>query len=331
MSSTAAGSPGSHTPTASSSRTRRWWPRTAGLLGALAVGTALAAQARINGELAGHIDDGVVAALLSFTGGELLLLVLAAAVPAVRAGLTRAVRGVRSGRLPWWQLLGGLCGAFLVITQGLTVGVIGVAVFTVAVVAGQASASLVVDRAGLGPGAAQPVTVTRIAGAVLTIAAVGLAVADRLGTPAALWIAVIPLLAGITVAWQQAVNGRVNTVTGNPLAATLVNFTVGTALLLTVAAVEVALRGLPGPLPGNPVLYLGGPLGIVFIATAVAVVRLTGVLLLGLGTIAGQLVGALLLDVFVPVAGQQLTATTVAGTALTLVAVAVAALPSRRR
>lgn len=291
----------------------------------------LAAQARINGELGGRIGDGVVAALLSFAGGELVLLALAATVPAVRAGLVRVMQGVRSGRLPWWQLLGGLCGAFLVITQGLTVGVIGVAVFTVAVVAGQASSSLVVDRAGLGPGAARPVTVTRIAGAVLTIMAVVLAVSDRLGTPAALWIAVIPVLAGITVAWQQAVNGRVNTVAGSALAATLVNFTVGIALLLVVAAIEVAVRGLPGPLPGNPVLYLGGPLGIVFIATAVAVVRLTGVLLLGLGTIGGQLVGALLLDVFVPATGEQLTATAVAGTALTLVAVAVAALPSRRR
>lgn len=305
--------------------------RVIGLLAAGVVGTALALQARINGELAGRIGDGVVAALISFAGGELVLLALAAAVPAVRAGLVRAARGVRYGRLPWWQLLGGLCGAFLVITQGLTVGVIGVAVFTVAVVAGQATSSLVVDRAGLGPGAAQPVTVTRIAGAVLTIGAVLLAVSDRLGTPAALWVALIPVLAGITVAWQQAVNGRVNTVAGNPLSATLVNFTVGTALLLGVAAVEVAVRGMPGPLPANPVLYLGGPLGIVFIATAVAVVRLTGVLLLGLGTIAGQLVGALLLDAFVPATGEQLTATAVAGTALTLVAVAVAALPSRRR
>lgn len=56
--------------------------------------------------------------------------------------------------------------------------------------------------------------------------------------------------------------------------------------------------------------------------------RLTGVLLLGLGTIAGQLVGALLLDVFVPATGEQLSATAVAGTALTLVAVA--AVPARR-
>lgn len=305
--------------------------RVAGLVVTVVVGTALALQARINGELAGRIGDGFVAALLSFAGAELILLALAATVPAIRAGLVRSARGVRSGRLRWWQLLGGLCGAFLVLTQGLTVGVIGVAVFTVAVVAGQATSSLVVDRAGLGPGAARPVTVTRIVGALLTIGAVLLAVSERLTTPAGLWVAVLPMLAGVTVAWQQAVNGRVNAVAGNPFAATLVNFTAGTAVLLVAAVVEVALRGLPGPLPANPLLYLGGPLGILFITTAVAVVRLTGVLLLGLGTIAGQLVGALLLDMVVPVTGEHLTVPAVAGTALTLLAVAVAALPSRRR
>ena len=109
------------------------------------------------------------------------------------------------------------------------------------------------------------------------------------------------------------------------------NFTVGTVLLLVVAGIVVAARGLPGPLPAEPLLYVGGPLGILFIAAAAAIVPLTGVLLLGLGTVAGQLVGALLLDLFIPADGDHLTAATVAGTALTLVAVAVAALPARRR
>ena len=119
--------------------------------------------------------------------------------------------------------------------------------------------------------------------------------------------------------------------TGSPLSATLVNFTVGTMLLLVVAGIVVAARGLPGPLPGEPLLYVGGLLGILFIAAAAVIVPLTGVLLLALGTVAGQLAGALLLDLFVPADGDHLTVATVAGTALTLVAVAVAALPARRR
>ncbi|MGH3909994.1 MAG: DMT family transporter, partial [Pseudonocardiaceae bacterium] len=62
-----------------------------------------------------------------------------------------------------------------------------------------------------------------------------------------------------------------------------------------------------------------------------AVVPITGVLLLGLGTVAGQLIGALLLDLFVPAGQGHLTAATLIGTALTLVAVTVIALPGRRR
>ena len=141
----------------------------------------------------------------------------------------------------------------------------------------------------------------------------------------------LPVLAGFGVAWQQAVNGRVSAAAGSPLSAALVNFTVGTALLLMLAAVVVTVRRLPGPLPAEPLLYLGGVLGVLFIATAAVIVSLTGVLLLGLGTVAGQLVGALLLDWFLPAAEGQITAVTVAGTALTLVAMAIAALPTRRR
>jgi len=304
--------------------------RIVGLVVTVVVGMALAAQARINGELAGRIGDGVAAALISFAGGLVLLLLAVAVLPNLRHGLRRVRNAVRDGGLRPWQLLGGVCGGFLVITQGLAVGVIGVAVFTVAVVAGQSAAGLVVDRAGLGPGDPQPVTVTRIVGALLAVGAVLLAVANRLGAPAALGIAVLPALAGVGAAWQQAVNGRV-AAAGGPLPAALINFAAGTALILVVAVIEVALRGLPGPLPANPVLYLGGPLGIVFIAAAAAIVPLTGVLLLGLGAVAGQLIGALLLDLFLPADGDHLTAATVAGTALTLVAVAVAALPARHR
>lgn len=311
-------------------RTATRW-RVLGLVIAVVVGMALAAQTRVNGELAGRIGDGVAAALLSFLGGEVILLALVLVLPGMRRGVARVVSAMRGGELRPWQILGGFCGAFLVICQGLTVGAIGVALFTVAVVAGQATSSLVVDRVGLGPGQARPVSTSRILGALLTIGAVLLAVSDRLATPSALGLAALPVVAGVAVAWQQAVNGRVSATAGSPLSATLVNFTVGTVLLLVVAGIVVAARGWPGPLPGEPLLYVGGPLGILFVAAAAAIVPLTGVLLLGLGTVAGQLVGALLLDLFIPADGDHLTAATVAGTALTLVAVAVAALPARRR
>lgn len=309
---------------------------------AVVVGVAMAAQARINGELGARIDDGLVAALLSFVGGLVLLVVLAALIPRMRTGLRRvfsAIRSPRAGLRPLrpYQLLGGLCGAFLVTCQGLTVALVGVAVFTVALVAGQAASALLVDRAGVGPGGPQPVTTPRVFGAALALVAVVFSVSDRLGSPDDLWPALLPALAGIGIAWQQAVNGRVGEAArgdGPPVAgmlpAALVNFTAGTVALLLVAALEVGVRGLPEPLPTEPWLYLGGPLGVLFIGAAASVVPVTGVLLLGVGTVAGQLVGALLLDLVLPAAGAHLTATALFGTALTLLAVLVIALPGGR-
>jgi transporter family-2 protein len=305
---------------------------------AVGIGIAVAFQARINGELGERIDDGVIAAAVSNLGGLALLVALAAARRQVRQGLGRVLAAVRDRTLARYQLLGGLCGAFLLVCQGLTVATIGVVVFTVALVAGQTASSLLVDRAGLGPGGPQPVSPRRVGGAVLALVAVGVAVADRIGAPLALWPALLPVLAGVGAAWQQAANGLVAMVARRDgpardgmLPAALVNFGVGTTAVIVAGAVEVMLRGPPRALPGVAWLYLGGPLGVLFVGVAAAIVPITGVLLLGLGAVAGQLLGALLLDLFVPTRGNPLTATTLIGTALTLVVVTVIALPSWHR
>lgn len=312
--------------------------RAATTAAALGIGVAVAIQARINGELGQRIDDAVVAAAISNLGGLLVLAALAATRPRVRRGLARVLAAVRDRTLPRHQLLGGICGAFLLVTQALTVATIGVAVFTIAVVAGQTSSSLLVDRAGVGPAGPQPVTGRRAAGAGLAIAAVVLAVSRRIGAPLTMWLALMPVLAGAGTAWQQAVNGlvaaaarRAGPARAGMLPAALVNFSVGTAALVTAAAVELGLRGgLPNPMPATPWLYVGGPLGVLAVGVAAAIVPITGVLLLGLGAVAGQLIGALLIDVFLPAGPSQLTSTTYIGTALALVAVTVIALPGRR-
>ena len=306
--------------------------RRAGGVGlAVIAGVALAVQSRINGELAVRLDDPIGAATISFGSGLLVLAVLVPLLPAGRAGLGHLRAALRAGRIRPWQCVGGMCGGFLVATQGLTVPTLGVAVFIVALVAGQSSSSLLVDRAGAGPSGPQPVTTPRLAGAVLTVCAVLLAVGDRIGHPSALALAVLPLVAGLGIAWQQAVNGHVRVVSGSAMVAGLLNFFMGTAVLLIAFAVSVALGGLPDHLPRGPWwLYVGGTLGIVFIALGAAVVRHTGVLLLGLGMIAGQVTGALLLDEVLPGAAGRPGWNTVLGAVLTLVAVAVAVAPARR-
>ncbi|GAA0816748.1 DMT family transporter [Spirilliplanes yamanashiensis] len=305
--------------------------RAAGVAAAILCGVALAAQTRINGELAVRIDDGIAAAVVSFGSGLLLLAVLVPAMPAGRRGLRRLREALRGGGLRPVQLLGGACGAFLVASQGLTVATLGVAVFIVAVVAGQSTSGLLVDHAGAGPAGRQPVTAARIGGSVLTVLAVLLSVADRLGHPGTLVLALLPLAAGVGIAWQQAVNGHVRAVSGSAMVAGFVNFTAGTVVLLVALAVDLAVRGRPDALPADWWLYTGGPIGIVFIALGAAVVRYTGVLLLGLGMIAGQVTGAVALDLLVPASAGRPAGTTLAGAALTLVAVLIAVLPARRR
>ncbi|WP_263249627.1 DMT family transporter [Saccharopolyspora rosea] len=300
--------------------------RALGMAGAALVGVLLALQSRLNGALGARLDDGLAAGVISFGGGFVVLAVCTAAIPSARRGVALLVTEVRGpDGLRAWQCLGGVCGGYLVFSQGMAASALGVALFTVAVVAGQVSSGLVVDRFGLGPGGPQRVTVARMAGAALAVVAVVLSVSAQLGGVHGSWLVVLPALAGIGLGWQAAVNGRVKQVAGSAVTAATLNFAVGTLSLGLAFVLELLVRGAPRAFPPQPWLYVGGLLGIFVIGGSVALVRYTGVLLLSLGMIAGQLVGALLLDVF----GPGVATSTVVGVLLTLVAVGVAALPDR--
>jgi bacterial/archaeal transporter family-2 protein len=301
--------------------------RAAGSALAALGGVALAVQGRINGQLGDQLHDGVFAALISFSVGSVLLLMALPILPAARAGVGRLREAVRTRALRPWQLFGGACGAVVVAAQGFTVPILGVAVFTVSVVAGQIVCSLPVDRAGLGPGDPQPITLPRAVGALLAVIAVIVSVSDHgdITASGGLWWAVLPAVAGLGLAWQTAVNGQVREAAANVVVPTVVNFLVGTTVLVLAAVVDVIVRGWPATPPGQWWLYVGGALGICSIVTAVTAVRMIGVLLLGMSSVAGQLLGALALDVFVPTAGG-VTVTSVIGIAVTMVAVGIAAI-----
>ena len=139
---------------------------------AFGAGVVVAVQGRINGEVGDLTGNGVLGAALNFTVGLLLLLVIVFSRSSTRAAF-RSIPGlVRGDQLAWWALTGGIGGAIYVTGQSTTVAVLGVALFTVATVAGQTGAGLVVDRFGLGPGGRVPVTVWRVVAALLAIVAV---------------------------------------------------------------------------------------------------------------------------------------------------------------
>lgn len=301
------------------------------LSGAVLVGVLTAVQARINGELGLRLTDGLVAAAVSFSSGLVILCVLSLVVPSGRRGFRALTSGIREGTIPWWMLIAGAAGALTVATQGLAVAIIGVSLFTVGVVAGQTINGLVLDRVGYGPAGVVAVTMPRVAGGLLALAAVGVSLQGGVLERVPLWMLALPLIAGVGIAWQQATNGRLRQRVGTPLTATLVNFIGGTVLLVIAAGVSLAVNGPSAAPPSEPWLYVGGAIGVVYIFLSAALVVHTGVLLLGLGTVAGQLIAALLIDLAWPAAagpGWMIELFTVI---VALASVVVAVAPWRRR
>lgn len=294
---------------------------------AVLVGVAASVQARINGELATRLGNSTQAAAISFGVGLLLLSLLILLVPTMRAGLRRIPAALRTGELARWQLLGGFGGAGFVAVQTFSVPLVGVALFTVAGVAGQTVSSLFVDRAGLGPGGRRRITVSRVAAAGIALVAVLISVSDKLGGATFSVVAILGgVAAGTAIAVQGAINARVAVAARSPLSASFVSFAVGTTFLLVLLTVLTAAGGSAISTDVQPWwLYTGGAIGLVFIATGAFLISHMGVLLFGLCQIAGQVLGAIALDLFAPVPGETVTTATFVGAALTLVAVVIGA------
>jgi transporter family-2 protein len=293
-------------------------------------GAMVALQSRINGQLSGELGDGFVTAFVSFGSGLVLLAVIVAIAPTGRRGIARVVHAVRGRRIPWWFLAGGAGGALFVLSQSLVVALLGVALFTVGIVAGQAASSLLIDRVGVGTMAPRPLTVLRVVGAVLALVAVVVAVSGQLRSDVPFWLLIAPLVAGFAAGGQQAVNGQLRETADSPLAATFISFLVGTTVLAIALLVHLMVVPWPTAFPVNPLLYTGGLVGCVFIAIQTIAVRTTGVLLMGLAVLSGQVVAAAVLDLVLPVPGHEVGVTTLIGAGLTLVAVVVAGIRAPR-
>ncbi|WP_285245277.1 DMT family transporter [Pseudarthrobacter sp. fls2-241-R2A-127] len=307
-------------------------PVLAGLPLAVGAGLAIPVQGRINGALGARLNDGIAAAVVSFTTGLLVMILISLVLPRGRAGLARILPAVRTRAFPRIYVLAGAIGALFVFAQSFTVGLLGVALFTVATVTGQTVSGLLVDRLGIGPAGKKSVTGIRIIGCVLTIAAVAWAVSPRFsgagaGPGALLLPLLLPVAAGFLMSFQQAMNGTATVHYGTPIAATLVNFVAGTMVLWAAFAVKLAVAGPGNPLPADWWYYLGGPMGCVFIGLGALLVRSLGVLVTGLGMIAGQLLGSLALDLVLPAPGTVVAPATILGTLLTLGAIILATLP----
>ena len=299
---------------------------------AVVVGALTTLQSRVNGELSVLVESGIQAAMVSFTTGLIMLSGYAVFSKSTRAGLSNLYAALKNRKIFWWQCVGGSVGASFVAIQSITVPLVGVAIFTIATVGGQIASSLVVDRLGVGPqGKIQP-TLNRVVAAIVAIIAVGVSVSNRIEGGDIPVLAVIAALGvGAGVSFQHSFNGHVNLQAQSPVTAALLNFIVGTTLLYVVFAVGTLNGSLQfHPLPNGPFyLYLGGLFGLLFIVTASRVIKTLGSLKFAMGSVTGQLIGSLLLDIFVPTAGAVISIQLLAAIALTAAAVVLANLKTR--
>ena len=302
------------------------------LLAALS-GLMIALQARANGELSHRLDNAPQAALVSFSSGLFFVALYALFSPAVKAGIARLRTAVRNGDIPRWRLLAGALGGSFVAIQTSVVPLIGVAVYSVASLAGQTATSLIVDRIGLTGGGKKPISPRRIAAAVVTVLAVLVSVLDRIDARNLSLIAVaLAGLAGAIVGVQRAMNGLINEHSGQSFTTSLLNFIMGSsvlgiALLIAVAIGKVEFVALPA---GPWWIYMGGTIGVIYIAFTSTIVQHLGVLTFTLFSTGGQLIGALLIDIYSPTKGVSVSAYLVSGIVMTFLGVLVGGVNSSK-
>ena len=226
------------------------------------------------------------------------------------------------------MLAGGAAGALTVATQGIAVGIIGVSLFTVGVVAGQALCGLVLDRVGYGPAGVVAVTVPRLVGGALALGAVGIALTGDGLSGIPLWMLVLPLLTGIGIAWQQATNGRLRQRVGHAADRDVRQLRRrDDAPRASPPRSTSAIVGMPASFPAEAWLYLGGAIGVVYIFMSAALVAQTGVLLLGLGAVVGQLGMSFALDALWPAPASPGPVQELAMVLVALLSVVVATVP----
>ncbi len=302
------------------------------LLAALS-GILISFQARANGELSLRLDNGLQAAFISFSSGLLLIALISVFNPTIKNGARRLRAAVAAKEIAPWTLFAGALGGAFVAVQTQIVPLIGVAIYSVASIAGQSATSLLVDRIGFTGGGKKPISLRRIAAAVVTVLAVLVSVLDRIDARNLSLIAVaLAGLAGAIVGVQRALNGLINEHSGQSFTTSLLNFIMGSsalgiALLIAVAIGKVEFVALP---TGPWWIYMGGTIGVIYIAFTSTIVQHLGVLTFTLFSTGGQLIGALFIDIYSPTEGVSVSAYLVSGIVMTFLGVLVGGVNSSK-
>jgi transporter family-2 protein len=107
----------------------------------------------------------------------------------------------------------------------------------------------------------------------------------------------VALLIGAASSIQPAVNAILSRAIGNPYGATMVSVFVAFCTICVISQVTGRGEITPAVLASVPWwVYLGGVVGAVLVASGVVIAPVTGALLFFILIVAGQLLGAMLMD-----------------------------------
>jgi len=302
------------------------------LLAALS-GVMIALQARANGELSHRLDNGLQAALVSFGSGLIIIFVITLFNTKIKEGIKKLRRSVANKEIARWKLFAGALGGSFVAIQTQIVPLIGVAIYSVASIAGQTAMSLLVDRIGLTGGGKKLISPRRVLAAFLTVFAVLVSVWDRIDANDLSMLAVTAGgIAGAIVGIQRALNGQINEHSQQSFTTSLLNFMTGTAFLLVLIIAGMLLgRNELSPLPSGPWwIYTGGVIGVIYIAFTSTIVQHLGVLTFTLFSVGGQLVGSLVIDLVSPTDGVSVSVYLVTGIVMTYAGVVAGGVGNQR-
>ena len=302
------------------------------LLAALS-GAMIAIQARANGELSQRLNNGLQAALISFGSGLIILFAITLFNAKIKEGIKNLRQSVANKEIARWKLFAGALGGSFVAIQSQIVPLIGVAIFSVASIAGQTAMSLIVDRIGLTGGGKKLISPRRVLAAFLTVLAVLVSVLDRIDAKnLSMFAVIVGVIGGAIVGVQRALNGQINEHSQQSFTTSLVNFTTGTAFLLVLIIVGLILDGNElSALPSGPWwIYTGGIIGVIYIAFTSTIVQHLGVLTFTLFSVGGQLIASLVIDLFSPTDGVSVSAYLVTGIVMTYAGVVAGGVGNQR-
>ena len=278
------------------------------ILGFLA-GVGLPIQTSVNTRLRKKVGSPYNASLVSFV---VALLFLSALLLITGQGLHIPLAQLLNE--PAWIWIGGICGLVFLTGNILLFSKLGGVQTVVLPVLGQILMGLIIDNFGLFYSQKTPLSVFRIASAVMVILGVVLVSMAKENKTASeklqksesttLWIwRAFGIFAGMLSATQIAVNGYLGKVVGSPIKASAISFTVGIIFLAIICIVLHFKNGKSESFKNesakNPWwMWIGGILGGLYILANVYLSRIVGTGMTVIILLIGSTTGGILVDHF---------------------------------